>query len=57
MKRKMAMILCISGTIVMAGSSAPVMAQEYSAADEIPITVFFDEGATRDVYKRQQKCI
>lgn len=41
MKRKMAMILCISGTIVMAGSSAPVMAQEYSAADEIPITVFF----------------
>ncbi len=57
MKRKMAVILCISGTIVMAGSSAPVMAQEYLAADEIPITVFFDEGVTREQIDRVEEQI
>ena len=57
MKRKMAMILSISCTIVMAGSSSPVMAQEYSAADEIPITVFFDEGATREQIDRVEELI
>ena len=41
--------------IALGMSSSPVMAQEYSAADEIPITVFFDEGATREQIDRVEE--
>ena len=57
MKRKTVIALCMLSIAATMGSYSSVMAQEYSAADEIPITVFFDEGATREQIDRVEEQI
>lgn len=48
MKRKTVIALCMLSAVTVMGSYSTVMAEETSYADEIPVTVFFDQGTTQE---------
>lgn len=48
MKRKTVIALCMLSIAAAMGSYSSVMAEETSYADEIPVTVFFDQGTTQE---------
>lgn len=48
MKRKTVIALCMLSAVMVMGSYSTVMAEETSYADEIPVTVFFDQGTTQE---------